>query len=185
MWGEPIGWSQHAPKGCFLFWRCGGLWISIKFPNDSHQIPLVPINNPSNLLFSSSSQTSHLIPLVPLITHQNPFVFINFPLFPSSSCNFLLFSTQHYINPCKALNFGINSFCCNLETWLLRRCYGEKKKKKEKWSTFFWGETHCVYSVHWENGYGGCAASASGIMELSTGEHEGERWDSWESRSEC
>jgi hypothetical protein len=147
------------------------------FPSITHQ----------NLLFSSSSQTSHQIPLVPVITHQNPFVFINSPLFPSSSCNFLLFSTQHYINPHKALNFGINSFFCNLETWLLRGwvLWWEKKRKKKSDQLFFWGETHCVYSVHWENGYGGCAASASGIMELSTGEHEGERWDSWESRSEC
>jgi hypothetical protein len=125
------------------------------------------------------------IPLVLVITHENPFVFINFPLFPSSSYNFLLFTTQHYINPHKALNSGINSFFCNLETWLLRRCHGEKEKKKEKWSTFFCRETHCVYSVHWENGYGGCVASASRIMQLSTCEHEGEWWDSWESWSEC
>jgi hypothetical protein len=90
-------------------------------------------------LFSSSSQTSHEIPLILVITHQNPFVFINFPLFPSSSCNFPLFSTQHYINPHKALNFGINTFFCNLKTWILRWCHGEKKKKKEKWLTFFWG----------------------------------------------
>ncbi len=168
IWGEPIGWSQHAPKGCFLFWRGGGLWISIKFPNSSHLIPLVTINNPSKPFilikfpnFSSTSSWSF---------HNSSkfFCFHQFPLFPSSSCNFLLFSTQHYINPHKALNFAINSFLRNLETWLLRWCHGEKKKKKEKWLTFFSGETQYMYSVQWENGYGGCTASASRIKQLST-----------------
>jgi len=67
---KPIGWSQYAPKGCFLsFGRGGGL--------NSHQIPLVPINNPSkSSLFSSSS---HQIPLVPNNNH------IKILLFPSSS----------------------------------------------------------------------------------------------------
>jgi hypothetical protein len=65
--GEPIGWCKHAPNGCFLyFWRVGGLF-PIKFPERSHQIPLVPINIPSKYFcshqvpkqFSSGSSCSH------------------------------------------------------------------------------------------------------------------------------
>ncbi len=61
MRGEPIGWLQNAPNGCFLFLKVWGL----KFPSNSHcshQLLIVPIKF---LLF-------------PLITHQNPFVLIKF-----------------------------------------------------------------------------------------------------------
>jgi len=37
MWGEPIGWCQHAHKGCFLFFEGVGGWnsfqVPIKFPS--------------------------------------------------------------------------------------------------------------------------------------------------------
>jgi hypothetical protein len=92
----------------------GGFGFPSSFQTVLIKFLLFPSITHQNLLFSSSSKTSHQIPLVPVITHQNPFVFIYFPLFPSSSCNFLLFSTQHYINPHKALNFGINSFFLQL-----------------------------------------------------------------------
>jgi len=74
----------------------------IKFPNNSHRIPLVPINNPSksfvlikSLLFPSSS---HQNPFVPTTSHQLHFV-------PSTSFCSQLNPTQSYINPHKALNF--------------------------------------------------------------------------------
>jgi len=143
MWGEPIGWHQHALKGCFLFFEEVGGWILIKFrlfpsithqnlfvlnkfPINSYQIPLVPINYPSKsfrsylvpikfLLFQPSFYWSHQVPIKFLLfrpsfcwSHQFPFVLIKFP---SSS---FLFPTQPYINPHKALNFGINSF---FATW--------------------------------------------------------------------
>jgi hypothetical protein len=46
-----------------------------------------------------------------------------------------LFPTQPYINPHKALNFGIKGFFGNLENWLLRSSMVRKMKKirlKEK-----------------------------------------------------
>jgi hypothetical protein len=81
---------------------------------------------------SLSNTSSYQISLVPMKTHQNPFVQgVIVPI------NFLLFSTQPYINSFKALTFAIKSFFCNLETWLLRWFHGDKyeknviKKKKE------------------------------------------------------
>jgi hypothetical protein len=143
MRGEPIGWLQHGPNGCFLFFEgvCGG----VEFPSSSHcshQLLIVPIKF---LLF-------------PLITHQHPFVLIKFSnssyqillvlmnnpsqsfcshqvlikffLFPSTSHQFIFVPNPIYINPCKGLNFGIKSLFCSLKTWLLRWFHGEKDKKE-------------------------------------------------------
>jgi hypothetical protein len=68
----------------------------IKFPKNSHQIALVLINNPSKsfVLIKFSSN--------PFCSHQ---VLIKILLFPQLPINFLLFPTQPYINPHKALNF--------------------------------------------------------------------------------
>jgi hypothetical protein len=139
--GEPIGWHKHPPKGCLLsFWRGVGdfpsssqtvpiefllfplispqdSFILIKFPNNSRQIPLVPINNSSKFFvpikFQSSSFCSHQLSnklfsfpsssqnvlikllLFPSITHQYPFVLIKFP---KNSHKFLIFpSSSHQI----------------------------------------------------------------------------------------
>ncbi len=126
-----------CPKWMFLIVLMGG--FEFKFPlflSSSHQIPFVHINNSSKKLFSSSSQIGPIkFLLFPSIAHQSHFVPINFLLFP----------TQPYINPHKALNFGIRFFFCNLKTWLLRWFHGKTKKlwlKKEKnW------ETQYMYSV--------------------------------------
>jgi hypothetical protein len=62
-----------------------------------------------------------------------------------------LFPAQPYLNPHKALTFGIKFVFCNLETWLLRWFPSEKDernviKKKEKKTR------KCIE----KNGYGGC-----------------------------
>jgi hypothetical protein len=140
--GEAIGWCKHAPKGRFLlFSRVWGLisyqvpkqfpsityqnpFVSHQVSNNSHQIPLVFINNPSKSFCSHRVPKNSLV--FPSVTRQNPFVFIKFPsnsfcfhqvpikffLFPSSShqlhivpINFILFPTPPYIYPHKALNF--------------------------------------------------------------------------------
>jgi len=126
MWGEPIGWHQHALKGCFLFFEGVGGWILIKFllfpsithqnlfvlikfPINSYQIPLVPINYPSK------SFCSYQVPIKFLLfLNQVSIGPINFPLFSSSFHQVPFVPNQPYINPHKALNFGINRF---FATW--------------------------------------------------------------------
>ncbi len=94
---------QHAPLGMFLkFFDGMGDWIPIKFSHSSHQILLVPINNPSK------SFCSHQVPkkcpsnssCSPSTTHQHPCIFIKFLLFPS---------TIHR-NPTVQIKFSKNSF---------------------------------------------------------------------------
>jgi hypothetical protein len=96
-----------------------------QFPSNSS----CPINNPSKSLcshqvlkqFSSNSSVPINNPSKSFCSHQ---VLIKFLLFPSSSpqipfvpINFLLFTTQPYINPHKVLNFGIKRFF--FATWKL------------------------------------------------------------------
>ncbi len=96
-----------------------------QFPSNSS----CPINNPSKSLcshqvlkqFSSNSSVPINKPSKSFCPHQ---VLIKFLLFPSSSpqipfvpINFLLFTTQPYINPHKVLNFGIKR--CFFTTWKL------------------------------------------------------------------
>jgi hypothetical protein len=119
MWGAPIGWHQHAPKGCFLFFervrQLGGTsmpprdvsycfeelgaWFHIKFPNSSF----------NNL---SKSICSHQ---VPNNSHQIPPVFINNPSkyfcshqVPKKS---LLFPSVIRQKPFVFIKFPSNSFC--------------------------------------------------------------------------
>jgi len=168
MWGEPIGWRQHAPKGCFFFfWRGEGLnshqvplvpikypsksFCSHKFLNSSYQIPLVLVSNPSKsfvpIKFSIFSSTSHQLPInFPLTSscsHQYP---IKILLFSSSShcshqfpINFILFPTQPYINPHKALTFGTKSFY--LVTWKLGS-WDDSTMRKMKKMRPEWTSTH-------------------------------------------
>ncbi len=153
MRGGPIGWVPTCLQGMFLIFLKGmgvelpssshcshqvptnfllflsmthqNLFVFIKFPNSSHQFPLVPINNSSKSFCSYQVPIKFLpFPSTPHCSHKLP---INFPLFPSTPhcshqlpINFSLFPTQPYINPHKALNFGIKFCFCNLETWLLR-----------------------------------------------------------------
>jgi hypothetical protein len=91
----------------------------------------IPIKFP---LFSSSFEIVPIKFLVfPSITHQNPFVLKQF--LSNSSCShqqpitFLLFPTQPYINPHKALTFGIKRFFCNLKTCRLIWFHNEKVEK--------------------------------------------------------
>ncbi len=94
--------SQTVPIEFLLFSLIShqNPFVLIKFSNNSHQIPLVPINNPSKFFvpikFQSSSFCSHqvsnkflLFPsssqkflikflLFPSVTHQYPFVLIKF-----------------------------------------------------------------------------------------------------------
>jgi hypothetical protein len=85
------------------------------------------------------------------------------------------------------------------ETWLLRRFHGEKDKKKMWFKEFFW-ETQCLYcysekdrrKCDWKNFFekhSACIVSSEKMAmecrQVSTGEHEGERWNSWETRAEC
>jgi hypothetical protein len=97
--------SQKVPIEFLLFPLIShqNLFVLIKFPKNSCQIPLVPINNPSKFFvpikFQSSSFCSHQVLikflLFPSITHQYPFVLIKFP---KTSHKFLMFlSSSHQI----------------------------------------------------------------------------------------
>ncbi len=152
MWGEPIGWRQHAPKGCFFFfWRGEGLnshqvplvpikypsksFCSHKFLNSSYQIPLVLVGNPSKILcshqvltllanFPSTSSCSHQYPIKILLFSSSSHCSHQFPI------NFILFPTQPYINPHKALTFGTKSFV--LVTWKLGSWDDSTMRKMKK-----------------------------------------------------
>jgi len=80
-----LGGTNMPPKWCFFLFEGMGAWFPVKFPTNSNQIPLGPINNPSKSFCS----------------HQ---LLIKFVLFP----------TQLYINLHKVLNFGIKSFTSQL-----------------------------------------------------------------------
>ncbi len=109
--GEPIGWRKTCPQEDFFnLFEGVGAWfpiksscshqnpfVLIKFPNNSHQIPLVPINNQSKsfcsqkvlikfFLLPSNSQKVLikflLFPSIPFCYHQVPKQFF---LFPSKS----------------------------------------------------------------------------------------------------
>jgi hypothetical protein len=82
--GEPIGWRKHAPKDYFLFFEGVGAWFPIKFPNSSHQIPLVPINIPSKSF--CSHQVLKQFPSNSSCSHQQPISILLFVIkFPKSS----------------------------------------------------------------------------------------------------
>jgi hypothetical protein len=82
MRGEPIGCANMPPRDVFYFLKGWGVgaWFPIKFPNSSHQIPLVPINIPSKSF--CSHQVPKKFPSNSSYSHQQP---INILLFSSSS----------------------------------------------------------------------------------------------------
>ncbi len=102
--GEPIGRRKHVPKGCFFIILKG--W-GLDFPISSQIVPI------KFLLFPSSSQkNSHQIPLVPSNNPSKSFcshqVLIKFLLFPSSSHQILLVLIN---NP--SLSFCLIKFLSN------------------------------------------------------------------------
>ncbi len=132
MWGVPmffffffegvsqLGGANMPPRDVSYLFEGVGAWFPIKFPNSSHQIPLVPINIPSKLfcshqvpnIFSSNSYCSLQVPIKFILFYQVP------RKFPSnSSCshqwpiNVLLFSSSSQTILIKFLLFPSISFC--------------------------------------------------------------------------
>jgi hypothetical protein len=88
-WVAPI-----CPQGLFLvFFKGWGTSFPIKFPKSSHQIPLVPINNPSKSFKLPTN--SHRNPLIPINNSSNSFcshqVLIKILSIPQVPINFTLF----------------------------------------------------------------------------------------------
>jgi hypothetical protein len=75
-------------------------FVLIQFPNNSHQIPLVPINNASKSICSHQvPKHSHQIPLVPINDPSKSFCFHQVPI------KFLSFPSSSYQNPFVSINF--------------------------------------------------------------------------------
>ncbi len=129
-WVSQLGGANMPPRDVsYLFEGVGASWFPVKFPNSSHQIPLVPITISSKFFcshqvpkkFPSNSSCSlqvsnkfilfHQAPikflLFPSITHQCAFVLIKFPnnshQIPLVPISILLFSSSSQTIPIKFL----------------------------------------------------------------------------------